>query len=138
MICSKLFSSRRNCLDLGPLLHRFYSKQITIVTGQANKQQTNKTSQFAQKFSEPIRFKLKQNVTQAKKKKRMEQVAIGSLVPRHSRLGLSCNATLPRDTRRERLPSQKLAIFPSLYFRENRPGKCVKEYSTKEKSLSTL
>ena len=30
----------------------------------------------------------------------MEQVAIGSLVPRRSRLGLSCNATLPRDTPR--------------------------------------
>ena len=37
----------------------------------------------------------------------MEQVAIGSLVPRRSRLGLNCNATLPRDTRRERLAKSK-------------------------------
>ena len=33
---------------------------------------------------------------------------------------------------------QTLAIFPSFYFRQNRPGKCVSRYSKKKKRTSRL
>ena len=33
---------------------------------------------------------------------------------------------------------QKLSTFPSLYFRQNRPGKCFSRYSSEEKRLSRL
>ena len=33
--------------------------------------------------------------------------------------------------------SQKMAIFPCLFFRQYRPGKCVLEYSTTQKRLSS-
>ena len=33
---------------------------------------------------------------------------------------------------------QTLAIFPSFYLRQNRPGKCVSRYSKKKKRPSRL
>ena len=33
---------------------------------------------------------------------------------------------------------QKMAIFPCLFFRQYRPGKCVLQYSRTKKSLSSL
>ena len=37
-----------------------------------------------------------------------------------------------------KLKKDKNWVFPSFYFRQNTPGKCVLEYSGKKKSFSRL